>query len=55
MPSLAAIPAAEQRTGLPVLTAATATTRALLDRLGLEPDVPGGGALLRPPRVAVAS
>jgi maleate isomerase len=54
MPSLAAIPAAEQRSGLPVFTAATATTRALLDRLGLRPDIPGGGALLRPRRVAVA-
>jgi maleate isomerase len=29
------------------LTAATATTRALLDRLGLRADVPHGGALLR--------
>ena len=52
MPSLAAIPAAEERTGLPVLTAATATTRALLDQLGLRPDVPGRGALLRPQPIA---
>lgn len=53
MPSLAAVPAAEERTGLPVLTAATATTRALLDRLGLQPEIPGGGALLRPQPLAV--
>jgi hypothetical protein len=42
-----AVPGRRQRTGLPVLTAATATTRALLDRLGLRPDVADGGALLR--------
>jgi hypothetical protein len=38
-----------------VLTAATATTRALLDRLGLRPDVQGGGALLRPQPIGVAA
>ncbi len=46
MPSLGAIPAVEDKLGLPVLTAATATTRSLLDALGLEPKLPGGGALL---------
>ncbi|MGS0685134.1 maleate cis-trans isomerase family protein [Nakamurella sp. GG22] len=46
MPSLAAIEAAEQRTGLSTLSAATATVRSLLAALDLEPSVPGGGALL---------
>jgi len=46
MPSLAAIPEAERRLDLPVVTAATATVWDLLRRLGLEPAVPGGGALL---------
>ncbi|MET0966982.1 MAG: Asp/Glu racemase [Nakamurella sp.] len=46
MPSLAAIEAAEQRTGLPTLSAATATTRELLLTLGLAPVVPRAGALL---------
>jgi maleate isomerase len=46
MPSLAAIEPAEQQLGLPVLSAATATVYELLDRLGLEPVVPGAGALL---------
>lgn len=46
MPSLAVVEAAQDRTGLPVLTAATATARALLDALKLDPFVPGGGALL---------
>ncbi|MET0865515.1 MAG: hypothetical protein ABWZ98_14380, partial [Nakamurella sp.] len=44
MPSLAAIEAAEQRTGLPTLSAATATARALLLALGLTPELPGAGA-----------
>ena len=50
MPSLPAIERVEQATGLPVLTAATATAWRLLDVLGLDPSnppVPGGGALLR--------
>ncbi|MEQ1508479.1 MAG: Asp/Glu racemase [Myxococcota bacterium] len=47
MPSLAAIPIVEAMTGLPVLSAATATTRALLDGLGLAASVPDAGALLR--------
>jgi len=46
MPSLAAIDAAEQRTGLPTLSAATATARQLLLTLGLAPVLPGAGALL---------
>jgi maleate isomerase len=46
MPSLAAIPLAEERLGLPVLSAATATVFDLLTRLELAPEVPGAGALL---------
>jgi maleate isomerase len=46
MPSLASIEPAQERTGLPVFTAATATARALLDALQLEPRIPGAGALL---------
>jgi len=60
MPSLTAIEAAEQRTGLPTLSAATATTRELLLALGLAPVVPGAGSLLtehamRPPRVVASA
>jgi maleate isomerase len=54
MPSLDAIDVAEQRFGLPVLSAATATTRALLNALGLDPRIPGAGALLKG-EVAVVS
>lgn len=46
MPSLAAIPVIEQRLGLPVVSAAACTVRAMLDRLGLDPVVPDAGALL---------
>jgi maleate isomerase len=46
MPSLNVIEAAEQRLGLPVVTAATATVFQLLRRLGLETHVPGAGHLL---------
>ena len=46
MPSLAAIPVAEEQLGLPVLSAATATVHDLLVRLGREPEVPGAGRLL---------
>ena len=46
MPSLPAIETAQDRTGLPTLSAATATARALLETLGLDPAIPGGGALL---------
>ena len=45
-PSLPAIPLAEQRTNLPVISAATATTFRLLEALGLDPVVPGAGRLL---------
>jgi maleate isomerase len=46
MPSLDAIDVAERRFGLPVFSAATATTRSLLNALGLEAHIPGAGALL---------
>ncbi len=46
MPSLAAIPEAEARLGLPVLSAATATTFDLLTALGRSPVVPNAGYLL---------
>ncbi len=46
MPSLPAIAAAEERFGLPVLSAATATVFDLLGRLGLATVVPRTGRLL---------
>jgi maleate isomerase len=46
MPSLAAIPEAERELGLPVLSAATATTRKILMALNLDPVVPGAGRAL---------
>lgn len=46
MPSLPVIPKVEAMTGKPVITAAVATTYAMLKALDLEPVVPGAGALL---------
>lgn len=46
MPSLSVVPRAEAVLGRPVLTAATATTYAMLKALKLEAVVPGAGALL---------
>ena len=46
MPSLQAIAQVEAATGKPVVTAAVATTYAMLGALGLEQVVPGAGALL---------
>jgi maleate isomerase len=46
MPSLAAIAPVQARVDVPVLTAATATTWALLRALDLDPVVPDAGALL---------
>ncbi|TYC61971.1 Asp/Glu racemase [Rhodobacterales bacterium] len=46
MPSLRAVPMAEAVTGKPVVTAAIATTWAILKALNLDTLVPGGGALL---------
>jgi maleate isomerase len=46
MPSLASIQAVEDEAGIPVLSAATATTHRILTELGLEPHVPHAGRLL---------
>jgi maleate isomerase len=46
MPSLPSIAKVEAMTGKPVVTAAAATTYAMLKALDLEPVVPGAGALL---------
>ncbi|MDZ4069067.1 MAG: Asp/Glu racemase [Tabrizicola sp.] len=46
MPSLAAIPEVEARTGKPVLSAAAATTYAMLKQLNLKAEVPRAGVLL---------
>lgn len=46
MSSLAAIQAAEDRFGLPVFSAATATTYEILDHLGLSTQVLGAGSVL---------
>ena len=54
MPSLAAIPEAEARLGLPVLSAATATTYDLLTALGRSTVVPDAGHLLSDAFVASA-
>ena len=55
MPSLSVLERVEQRSGLPTLSAATATTWALLRALDLEPVVPGAGALLRSGSTTVSS
>ena len=46
MPSLPAIHEAQQRLGVPVTSTAICTVRGMLDRLGREAGIPGGGALL---------
>ncbi|MEV1295551.1 Asp/Glu racemase [Pseudonocardia sp. NPDC049635] len=46
MPSLPSIQPVQDEVGIPVLSAATATTHRILTELGLEPRVPGAGALL---------
>jgi maleate isomerase len=46
MPSLDALPELEERLGLPVISAATATTAEVLEALSLPRTVPGAGALL---------
>jgi maleate isomerase len=46
MPAAAAIEAAQQRFGLPVVTASSCTVRQMLQALGLPPVVPGYGAAL---------
>ena len=54
MPSLSVIEEVEQHSGLPTLSAATATTWAILRALDLEPVVPGAGTLLNPEPEPVA-
>jgi maleate isomerase len=51
-PSLAAIPIAEERLGLPAISAGTATVHQLLSKLGLDPIVPDAGSLLASPGLA---
>ena len=46
MPSLPAVQRIEDKLGIPTVSTAICTTRSMLDRLGLEPVVPGAGALL---------
>jgi maleate isomerase len=46
MPSLAAVQRVEDELGLPVVTAATATTFEVLRALGHAPAIPGAGRLL---------
>lgn len=55
MPSLASVQAAQELTGLPTLSAATATTRGVLLALGLDPTLPDAGALLVTPEWSEAS
>lgn len=46
MPSLAVVKLVEDEVGIPVVTAATATARAILLALGLTPTVPDAGRML---------
>ncbi len=46
MPSLAAVQVVEDECGLPVISAAIATTYQMLKKLNLATHVPHGGALL---------
>ena len=46
MPSLPAIQPIEDKLGIRTVSTAVCTVRGMLDRLGLEPVVPGAGALL---------
>ena len=55
MPSLPAIAEVERYTGLPVVSAATATAHTLLGRLGLPPMIDGAGSLLGSHYLAAAA
>ena len=46
MPSLRALKAAEDRVGLPCMSAATSTTRQILRQLDLDPAIPGFGTFV---------
>ncbi|MGP3709067.1 maleate cis-trans isomerase family protein [Gordonia paraffinivorans] len=48
MPSLPVLDTVQQQFDIPVVTASAATTWRILNRLGLDPDVPRAGALLAP-------
>ena len=52
MQSLPAIQTAEDRLGLPVTSTSVCTARGMLDRLGLQGDIPGFGSLMARPKVA---
>ena len=47
MPSLPAVQRIEDATGIPTVSTAVCTVRRMLDQLGLEPAIPGAGALLQ--------
>jgi maleate isomerase len=47
MQSLAAVQRIQEATGIPTVSTAVCTVRRMLDHLGLEPVVPGAGALLQ--------
>ena len=53
MPSLRALKAAEERVGLPCLSASAATTRGILRSLHLDPAIPGFGSYLAQPQEAM--
>ena len=55
MPSLNALKPAEERLGLPCLSAAAATTRSILKNLKLDPTVAGFGSFLAPATVGAGS
>jgi maleate isomerase len=53
MPSLRALKAAEDKVGLPMLSAAACTTRQILRSLNLDPGIPGFGSFLAQPQEVV--
>jgi maleate isomerase len=53
MPSLRALKPAEERLGLPCLSASAATTRCILRSLHLDPAIPGFGSYLAQPQEAM--
>jgi maleate isomerase len=55
MPSLAVVKLVEDEVGVPVVTAATATARAILVALGLPPIVPDAGRMLSGDAAAVGA
>jgi maleate isomerase len=53
MPSMHALQPAEEKLGLPCLSAAASTTRSILRNLHLDPSVPGFGSFLAQPQEVV--